>query len=65
MKTTSIKKAINALYREERTENVFVSWKEVLNNEIVERRKSMRAWEAINLLENINKLAFIWLYIAE
>lgn len=59
MKTTSYKKAITILYNIERTSNVTISWKEYNGIELINRTKNMRAWEALNVLENINKLAFI------
>lgn len=63
MTTTSYNKAKTRLYMVERTSIVTITWKEFDGVELVTRKRDMKAWEALNLIENINKLAFVKLAI--
>lgn len=59
MTTTSYNKAKQVSVFANLTDMLTITWKDWNGEAIVEKTRTMKAWEVRNLLDAINKLAFV------
>ena len=57
--TKNYKKAVNAVVFSEKTERFRITYKEVVENEVIKITRELRGWEVLNILDAINPIAFV------
>ena len=58
------KKAVNAVVFAEKTQRFYITYKEVVDNEVKTLKRNLRAFEVLNILDAINPIAFVSLKAA-
>lgn len=57
--TKNYKKAVNAVVFSEKTERFRITYKEVVDNEVIKITRELRGREVLNILDAINPIAFV------
>lgn len=57
--TKNYKKAVNAVVFSEKTERFRITYREVVDHEVIKITRELRGWEVLNTLDAINPIAFV------